>query len=346
MIRSASPPRRRRPLRALLLAALALLVVGAVLAPGLLGWFVHQRSSALLAESWPDATVRWQRGWFASRLEAADGQAHLVLDLRHPPLDLSAPLTADGTLTLAEPAARIALDTALGWSFHLEVAARADDLRSSAAISIRAERPRLALWRGRDGALDLRIEADGVALAGPPDARLDTRDVVLTSAFDGDDPGRFELDLSAARSGRPASRLRVVAERIDAERAGALGDALGAALAAPPDSATASIAWLGVASAWEQLARAGLVLELAPLALDGEARVEGRWAPADGPSNWQGGGDLAAVEAWLVPILGLARAEPSDQLRDEVDLWLEQAAAAGRLRIDGDRFELTGEPDG
>ncbi len=323
---------------------LALLVALVLLAPGLLGAFVHQRVSTTLAESWPEATVRWQRGWFASRVEAADGQVHLVLDLRHPPLDLAAPLAAGGTLTLADPEARIALDGALHWGLHLDVAARADDLRSNADVSIRADQPRLALWRGRDGALDLHLEAAALTLTGPPDARLNTRDLTLTAAFDGGNPGHFELHLNATRPGRPASRLRLVADRIDAERANNLLEALSAALETRPGSATASIAWLGVASAWEQLARAGLVIELEPLVLNGAATLEGRWMPADGPPRWTGGGRLDTIEDWWIPIAGLARAEPSVQLREELRLQLEQAARTGRLVIDGDRFELRAPP--
>jgi len=150
--------------------------------------------------------------------------------------------------------------------------------------------------------------------------------------------------LNATRPGRPASRLRLVADRIDAERANNLLEALSAALETRPGSATASIAWLGVASAWEQLARAGLVIELEPLVLNGAATLEGRWMPADGPPRWTGGGRLDTIEDWWIPIAGLARAEPSVQLREELRLQLEQAARTGRLVIDGDRFELRAPP--
>ncbi|NKI36195.1 hypothetical protein HFP89_13575 [Wenzhouxiangella sp. XN79A] len=338
--------RRRRWPRLLLALTVALVVALTLLTPGLLGLLVHQRTEAWLAESWPDATVRWQRGWFSSRLEAADGRTHLVLRLAHPPTDLAGPLAADGTLTLAAPQGRIALDATLHWPLHLGLDAEAARLQQAdTGVGWTAERPTLALFRRRHGAVDLQLGAAELSLTGPPDARLSVRDPSLRVTDDGADPGRLSIDLDARRPGQPASRLRVAADGIDRERAGAVIEAVSAALATRPGSAGASIAWLGVASAWEQLARAGLSLTVDPLALDGEARIEGRWQPAAGAPAWTGGGRITAVEHWLVPILGLVRAEPAAQLRDELRLQFERAAERGALSLDGDRFSLT-EPTG
>jgi hypothetical protein len=323
---------------------LFLLVGLALLIPGLLGRFVHEQTSAWLTESWPEATVRWQRGWFASRVEAADRDAHLVLDARHSLLKLAGPLTADGTLTLARPDTRIAIDGRLSWAMDTEIEARSERLRANELVSIDAEQLRLALWRGRNGALDLQLDAASLAVSGPPDAVLTTRDTTLRITADGADPGTLAVDLSATQPGRPASRLSIEGRRIDAERGQTLLDALAVALETPPGSASASIAWLGVASAWEQLARAGLTIHLEPLALNGQLEINGLWIPAEGPPRWTGGGSQQALADWLIPILGLARSEPAARLREELALQFEAGSEQGVLRRDGGRFELLPPP--
>lgn len=327
--------RRRWPwILLLLLAGIVLLI------PGLLGRVVHDQTSTWLAESWPEATVRWQRGWFASRVEAADRDAHLVLEARHTVFDPAGPLSAEGTLTLARPETRVALDGRLTWSMDTELSARAPSLRANETIAVEADQLRGDLRRSRDGALDLRLAATRLDLDGPPDAQLALRDSILTLTSNGTDPGTLLFDLSATQPGRPSSRLSIRAEQIDPELGQVLLDALAVAIETPPGSASASIAWLGVASAWEQLARAGLTIELEPLALNGQLRIDGRWTPAEGPPAWTGGGSRQAIEDWLVPILGLARAEPADRLRDELEFQLEGLADQGMLLRDADRFEL------
>lgn len=323
-----------------LLLVVSLLLGIVLLVPGLLGLFVHRQVAGLLAEDWPEATVRWQRGWFTSRVEAADADAHLLLRFRHPPLDLGALMDANGQLTLSAPAARIDVSGRFDWALGTAIDARAPTLEFADRVSGSASGLVLDVDRRRDGRLDLRVTADRFELRRAPDARLDLRTAHIALHSDGQDPGRLAIELDATRSGAAASRLRLAADTVDRARAAELASALSIALRTPPESAGASLAWLGVASAWEQLARAGLAIELAPLDLDGRARIEGRWVPADGEPELRGEGELDALAGWIVPISGLLSGESEARLYPVFELQIEAMAGTPGLRIEGGRFEL------
>lgn len=325
-----------------------LIALGVSISPGLLGLVVHRQVSAWLADSWPDASVRWQRGWFSSRVEAADGQAHVALDIRHSPLDLDGPLLAEGPLTLAEPATGIELRAALDWRFDFTVDARSDSVESRAPVSAAAGPSTLSFLRTRDGVVDLRVVADAITIARDPDAVLGLNDVALTVATNGQDPGELQLSLEVRRSdASTASLARIRIDGIDQERARAWREAMAGALAAPPGSVQASLAWVGVASAWEQLARAGLVLYLEPLTLDGQVALDGQWRPTARDLRVAGTGSLQTLEDWVVPIVALSTGEPIESLRREFELQVEALAEQPGIEIDGERFRVDwpGVPD-
>ncbi len=344
-----SPSRRRRPLRTLLLALAVLLTIGLLLAPGLLGLVVHRQVDGWLNENWPDATVRWQRGWLSSRVEATDGATRVALDLRHPPLDGRGPLRAEGPTTLADPDTRteldVMVDAALDWALDLHLDATSEPILRRDTVSVDAAPTRLQFSRARDGAVDLRLTGDRLTL-NRTGAALDLREVSLHLATDGGDPGRATLELVAQRAGAAStSRLLLDAEGVDAERAAVWTDALAAAMDAPPGSTSASLAWVGVASAWEQLARAGLSIRLESLGLDGGAELSGRWHPANQQLVLDGGGELAAVRAWLVPIVALATGEPVATLREEFALQVEALDEQPGVEVNGAAFRVRWPPE-
>lgn len=349
MSRSTFRRRKRRPLRTLLLGLIALLALVLVLAPGILGLVVHRQVDGWLDENWPEATVRWQRGWLSSRVEAADGQTRVALDLHHPPLDGRGLLRAEGPMNLADPDTRteldVMVDAVLDWPMDLHVDATTGPIQRRDTVAVDAAPAQLAFTRARDGAVDLRLVGDRLTL-NRTGAALDLRDVSLHLATDGRDPGRATLALDTRRDGATAtSRLQFEVDGIVADRAAAWTEALVAALDAPPGSTSASLAWVGVASAWEQLARAGLSMRLAPLALDGRAELTGRWHPADNDLVLDGGGELSAVRAWLVPIFALATGEPVETLREEFALQVDALDEQAGVEVDGARFRVRWPPE-
>ncbi|MBY6204483.1 hypothetical protein [Halomonas denitrificans] len=327
---------------------IGLIVLFLLLAPGLLGLVAHRQIDGWLDENWPDASVRWQRGWMSSRVEAADADRQVALDLHHPPLDGRGLLRAAGPVRLDDPDTQseldLGVDAVIDWALDLHVDVRSDAVERRDTVSVDAAPAQLAFTRTRDGAVDLRLAGDRLELHRTG-AALALREVELHLGTDGQDPGRATLDLRTRREGTTtASRLNLEIEGIAAERAAAWTEALFAALDAPPGSTSASLAWVGVASAWEQLARAGLSIRLMPLALDGRAELTGQWHPADKDLVLDGGGEVSAVRAWLVPIFALATGESVVALREEFALQVDALDAQPGVEVDGTRFRVRWPP--
>ena len=264
-----------------------------------------------------------------------------MLEIRHPPLDVSGPLEADGRLTLTDPDTRVDIDARLNWGLDLAADARTESIERTDAVMLAAGPTRLSLHAARDGRIELRLESDRLALTRPDNVSMNLRPLTLNLASDGRDPGRLVLDLQAAlQPASTTSRAILRVDHIDPERAAAWFEALATLRASPPGSASASLAWVGVASTWEQLARADLTLELDPLELDGQATLSGRWQPAVAEMQWTGAGPVDTVERWVVPILALLSGEPATELREEFALQVEAVADQPGLTIVDNRFRL------
>jgi hypothetical protein len=100
------------------------------------------------------------------------------------------------------------------------------------------------------------------------------------------------------------------------------------------------LALLTIAGAWQQLAEAGLEIELAELSLDRDTAFVGRWTAA-GPSPLvRGGGHHQTLHTWLATIIGFTRAISPQTAEREASAWMAQLIEQQWLQIEDDRFEF------
>lgn len=322
-------------MKKLILALVLLTALVVVLGlPAAIGWFVHDRLSATAAERLPDAQVEWNRGWFRSGMRVEDENFNARLDFRH-----ASPgagwFSVDGLVTLREWAAAIDLNARLALDGTLSARANASRLDVPGPVSWQYEAPELNLTASRGGDAELSGAADGLLILDGMGNRLAFTEPKLDFHLQSESikTSSARLALVTRRVGQEESRLAVRLESIDEFAMAELIEALRQLAGAAPESTSASLAAIGVASAWQQLAAGGLVVHIEELVLDGRLSLSGRWAPGKRQLALEGDGARATAEDWLASITGLAEQLPPEQARSDARATLQDLADQGAITL-------------
>ena len=326
-----------------LLLPIALVALVVLIGMGLIGAWLPGQVEDSLEANWPDATPVIQRGWFSTSVVAQTSTSRLSLDFQHLPWWRGAWLTGVGELELTEPEARIDLDGLFSLSGHFQLNAESESVRWTSVEENRIEQLSVEFTLQRDRQGRLNADADTLIFSDRLGNRLDLRQIDLEKHWQptGEDMREWMLDLQATAPQQPSSRLSLKASSVEAEALTALIDSLSELNRAPPESLQAQMAGLGLLGAWQQLAQAGLILELNPLALDQQINITGRWQPGTNELQLSGGGSNRSALDWLAPIIGLSQQLTPQLAREQAWQFLENAENHNQLTIQGEQFELT-----
>ena len=322
----------------LVLLTAAVIVAGA---PAAIGWFVHDRLSSALTEELPDAQVDWNRGWFMSGLRVEDQAFSARLDFRHAS-PASGWLSVDGLVTLAEWAAAIDLDARIALDGTLSANASAPRLDVPGPVTWRYASPALALTASRRGDSRLSGDADQLLIFDGIGNRLTLIEPALELRVqsEADRKASGRLEFTAHRAGQGESRLVVTLQSIDTAAFAELMQSLGQMAGTEPGSASAGMGAIGAASAWQQLVKAGLRLEIEQLVLDGALSLSGHWQPEGKDFRLTGEGRRETLLDWWSSIAGLAGQLQPERARAASRLSLQDLADTGTIRLEGDRLSV------
>jgi len=323
-------------MKKVILILVLLTAVTAVLGlPAAIGSFVKNGISSTVDEQLPDARMEWDRGWFRSSVRIEDERFSARLNFRHVSPEAGW-LSINGLVQLSEIPAAVDVDARVSLGGTLTVNARAPELDVPGPVTWRYDAPSLSLVAERDGATRVHGAADGLLVVDGIGNRLafsDPRlDVILTSESMQTSSGT--LSLTAKRVGRAESRIGVKISSINSSAVTELVQALRQLARAEPDSAAARLGAIGAASAWQQLAAAGLTVELEEFVLDGRTGVSGRWVPDDRALTLTGQGERATVVDWWSNVIGLSEQLRPEDARSIAQLRLEELEADREITLD------------
>src|SRR6056297_321127 len=302
--------------------------------PAAIGWFVQKGISSTVDERLPDAQVEWDRGWFRSGVRIEDEDFSARLNFRH-----ASPgagwVSVDGLINLVAAAAAIDIDARVSLGGTLTVNAQAPALDVPGPVTWQYDAPSLRAVAEQGGDTRVSGTADGLLVVDGIGNRLAFAEPVLDFKLDSESmqTASGRLTLTARRVGRPESRIMVNISSINANAIAELVQALRQLAGAEPESAAAGLGAIGAASAWQQLAAAGLTVELDELVLDGQARLSGRWIPDNRQLTLNGEGDRATIVDWWSNIVGLAQQIPPEEGRSRARQTLEDLAAQGAITL-------------
>ncbi|MBL39464.1 MAG: hypothetical protein CMP07_13755 [Xanthomonadales bacterium] len=313
--------------------------------PAAIGLFVQKGISSTVEDRLPDARVAWDRGWFRSGVRIDDEDFNARLNFRH-----ASPgagwVSVDGLVNLVETAAAIDIDAKVSLGGTLTVNAKAPALDMPGPVTWQYDAPSLRVVAEQGGDTSVYGTAEGLLILDGIGNRLAFAGPVLefklTSESMQSASGR--LSVSARRVGQAESRLVVNIDSISMPAMAELVQALHQLAGAEPDSTAAGLGAIGAASAWQQLAAAGLTVELEELVLDGQARLSGLWVPDDRNLILTGEGDRATIADWWANIAGLAQQAPPEEARSAARQGLEGLAAQGAITLG--RRQVTVNIDG
>ena len=313
--------------------------------PAAIGLFVQKGISSTVEDRLPDARVAWDRGWFRSGVRIDDEDFNARLNFRH-----ASPgagwVSVDGLVNLVETAAAIDIDAKVSLGGTLTVNAKAPALDMPGPVTWQYDAPSLRVVAEQGGDTSVYGTAEGLLILDGIGNRLAFAGPVLefklTSESMQSASGR--LSVSARRVGQAESGLVVNIDSISMPAMAELVQALHQLAGAEPDSTAAGLGAIGAASAWQQLAAAGLTVELEELVLDGQARLSGLWVPDDRNLILTGEGDRATIADWWANIAGLAQQAPPEEARSAARQGLEGLAAQGAITLG--RRQVTVNIDG
>jgi len=240
-----------------------------------------------------------------------------------------------GLINLVAAAAAIDIDARVSLGGTLTVNAQAPALDVPGPVTWQYDAPSLRAVAEQGGDTRVSGTADGLLVVDGIGNRLAFAEPVLDFKLDSESmqTASGRLTLTARRVGRPESRIMVNISSINANAIAELVQALRQLAGAEPESAAAGLGAIGAASAWQQLAAAGLTVELDELVLDGQARLSGRWIPDNRQLTLNGEGDRATIVDWWSNIVGLAQQIPPEEGRSRARQTLEDLAAQGAITL-------------
>lgn len=340
-------------MRRLLIITLALLVIAALAAPAAIGWLLHERVQPALEQRFPGAGVDWQKGWWQSRIELDSPALTGRAGIRHLPLSPPGWLALDARLTPAAGSelrtAAVQVDGHLGITGTLTLRAASDVLELAGPVVWQYRGPRIELTARRDGVLRADALADWLLIHDRLGNQLAFTDGALEIDWT---PGSGQtadlaLSLTLQRDGEAPSRLTLKAASVDRDAFGQLLEFASQLGRAEPGSASAGMAALGLAGAWQQLRQGGLTVQLEALSVDGQGELTGRWQADRGAAapDLSGALPLKPTLDWTAQILGLATALSPGAARTAARDLLDSLIAEGRLRVEDQRIVVVPTAD-
>ncbi len=322
--------------KALIILAVSVLALWLLALPGGVGWYLSGWVPDRLAELGLEQGAEYRPGWFNSQLLIEDDWT-LRLEARHlPGLNW---LDVNGHLDHTWSSAAWQIDGQLGLTGQTRLSLTGADLQWDGQPALSSGPLALSLdQQGQaKGRLDVRLNnldlsrRDAVLTAGLADLSLSWRAV---------DEQRLDLDLAFRLTGdRPVS-LDLGVRSLDRDRLSELIEALQQLQGSAPDSAASRLAMIAAASAWQQLASAGLQFELERLALSEDNQLQGRWTVAQGPPHLSGSGHTELLIETLEPLVALALADPDIPARLQIQTWLGALRDQNWLEFHGERYRL------
>ncbi len=333
--------------KTLIIGFIGLAAIWTLAMPAVVGVYLQDWVTEWLDEALPRSEAKPDSGWFETRLDLAEPPYTLAARARHFPLPGPAWVRLDAEISAPFAAKGIEADGHIGLTGNTRLALNAETLawEGRAAVMLGSSRLDLDQRPGRRTRLELEgvdalaLDAHGNRLA------FERFDAETIWSLRDDELGRLEIRLDLTdEAGQPAG-LSIHAEPIRPDALADLVEGLEQLGRARPESMDRQIALLTLTGAWQQLAEAGLVIELETFRLDAESAVQGHWHVAADELVVRGDGSLAAIIDRLGPIVGLSLdlspAEAERQLRD----WLATLSANGWLTVEDGRFDFDYPPE-
>lgn len=330
--------------KALIILALLAIAIWLVILPGLVGLYIKRSLPAWLDESGPLSLTEQRSGWFSSSLKLDGPDWQLSARARHVPPTQAAWLELAGQLQPAWLEQPLDFDGALGLSGNSQLQLNTDRLATRTEPAIAAGASDLILQQSAPGQVEAHLALAALSLEDTLGNRLMPGDSRLTLNWHRIDPAHSSLHLNMKLDESP-SKLMLRVEPIAIEPARELIQGIEQLQQARPETIDQQMALLTIAGAWQQLAEAGLVIELGELSLDAETRLAGRWVTADGLPVVQGAGQLETLLDWAASLIGLSRGISPEMAEREARGWLTSLVDAEWLKPEGERFEFSFPPE-
>ncbi len=324
----------------LLLAATWMLAM-----PALVGAFMRGWLPEWLEETAPTAETNYQVGWFSTRLDVSD--QNLVADLRarhFPPLGL-AWVDLSGTIhtDFADNGLRVAGQ--LGLTGRTDVRLNADAMTLASEPDIRTANAGLVFTQLVDGGAHVILDLTSLLMADRLGNHLNPDQLLARLDWTPLDEDHAHLELVLQLTGPGMARLSLIAAPVHREAMAELLDGIEQLRAARPDTVDQQFALLTIAGAWQQLALAGLELDLREFSLAGDTVFRGHWRTGSSWPEIEGTGDINELLDWLVPIIGLSRQVSPEAAEREARAWLVELVDRDWLEPREERFRFRYGPD-
>lgn len=321
----------------LIIGLLLLLAVWLLVMPAVVGVYLRDAVPEWLAEWSSPEEASFQPGWFGSELTwQPETEIRLRLNARHfPPLRIGW-MHLDGELDVpltTEPA-RVAGHLGLTGSWHLHAAAA--DFRPVASSPVAARDLRINLSQAGGQPLSLLLSAATLRLNENTPGFSNLRVRALRRPAD-NDMMRVGLDLELDADELGTGRVTLQAGPVHPDQLGILVQGLGQLAESTPGSMSEGMALVTLVGAWQEMAAAGLVIELERLEFGPSTAFEGRWIAARPAPRITGSGQLSELSAWLQRLL--PDAFPADPDGPEPARAL--LADLGQLHTDRDQFRFS-----
>jgi len=319
----------------LLLAATWLLAM-----PALVGGFVRGWLPDWIEESAPESKASYQVGWFNTRLSLSDENLLADLQARHfPPMEL-AWIRLDGVIHTGFGDNGLRARGRLGLTGQTDIRLDAETLTLALEPVIQTADAGLSLTQQVDGSARLSLDLADVVMVDQLGNRINPDQALAELNWTTLDEDHAQLELDLRLTGPAAARFSLAAAPVHREALAELLDGINQLRASRPDTMDQQFALLTIAGAWQQIAQAGLVLDLREFSLAGDTGFHGHWHTA---SNWpdiEGEGDFAVLLDWFSPIVGLSRQLSPEMAEGEVRAWLVELVDRGWLEPRGERFRF------
>lgn len=278
---------------------------------------------------------QFESGWFASDLTIADALSVDIQARHFPPLGFRW-LNLGGQMSSPLSDQPFDLYGHLSLQGHSQfdisgpnLAVSGDPRIGAGPVSIRLDQP-------LDATSTLKADIDQWVIEDTLDNVLRTERLELALSWLDLDDDHLRLSLVLSASEPAALELQLTAEPVQREALAALIEGLQQFNQSPPDSTAQQFAMLTVASAWQQLSSAGMVIELRELTLGPESRFTGRWDTDAGQPVIQGQAEQPTFVTSLTPIIGLAVKVPPREAEILLIDWLQALIERGWMTQTGD----------
>ncbi len=326
--------------KAFIILVLLLTATWLLAMPALVGAFLRGWLPDWIEETAPAAEASYQVGWFSTRLDVSD--QNLVADLRarhFPPfglawVDLSGTIHTD----FADNGLRVAGQ--LGLTGRTDVRLNADAMTLASEPDIQTANAGLVFTQLVDGGAHVILDLTSLLMADRLGNHLNPDQLLARLDWTPLDEDHAHLELDLQLTGPGMARLSLIAAPVHREAMAELLDGIEQLRAARPDTVDQQFALLTIAGAWQQLALAGLELDLREFSLAGDTVFRGLWRTGSSWPEIEGTGDINELLDWLVPIIGLSRQLSPEAAEHEARAWLVELVDRDWLEPREERFRF------